>query len=71
MRKRRLSRDEVAKLSYYDLMGYLGASAIHWGGVKATEALIGMCHITRDKGIRVLDVGCGSGFSACRIAKKY
>lgn len=36
--------------------------------MKATEELAGLCNIGKDK--QVLDVGCGVGASACRIAKR-
>jgi arsenite methyltransferase len=39
------------------------------GGRKATEELIGLCHIEKDK--YVLEVGCGVGLTACYIARKY
>jgi len=39
------------------------------GGLKATEELIGLCHI--DEGKYVLDVGCGAGVTPCYLAKKY
>jgi ubiquinone/menaquinone biosynthesis C-methylase UbiE len=39
----------------------------HIGGVRATETLVRECGIR--PGMRVLDVGCGVGLTACRIAK--
>jgi len=39
------------------------------GGFEATEELIELCHIDRDK--YVLDVGCGVGITPCHIAKRY
>lgn len=41
----------------------------HLGGVAATERLIALCDIR--PGQRVLDIGCGSGYTACLLAKKY
>ncbi|HEY81702.1 MAG TPA: methyltransferase domain-containing protein [Dehalococcoidia bacterium] len=37
--------------------------------MKATEELIALCHIDKDK--HILDVGCASGKTACYIARKY
>jgi ubiquinone/menaquinone biosynthesis C-methylase UbiE len=41
----------------------------HLGGIKATERLLGGCRIT--SGSYVLDIGCGTGYTACLIAKRY
>jgi ubiquinone/menaquinone biosynthesis C-methylase UbiE len=63
-----LTLEEVEKLGYYDFMSYLGVPFFHLGGPKSTLELAGMCHI--EKGKKVLVVGCGTGFSACFLAKK-
>lgn len=39
----------------------------HLGGVRATRRLLEMCGIKKDH--RVLDLGCGTGFSSCLISK--
>jgi len=41
----------------------------HLGGVYATERLIKMCNVS--PGMYVLDIGCGTGYTACLLAKKY
>ena len=41
----------------------------HMGGLQATRRLIELCGIT--PGQYVLDVGCGTGYTACLLAKKY
>jgi len=56
------------KFSYFDLQAYWGATK-HYGGLKATEELIRLCHLSEGK--YVLDVGCGVGITPCYIAKKY
>lgn len=56
------------EFSYFGLQAYWGGTK-HYGGLKATEELIGLCHLS--KGKYVLDVGCGVGITACYIAKKY
>lgn len=40
----------------------------HMGGDAVTDELIDLCHI--QPGQRVLDVGCGVGFSSCYIAEQ-
>lgn len=56
------------KLAYLKMQAGVGITK-HMGGPKATEELIKLCHI--DKGKYVLDVGCGTGRTACLLAKKY
>lgn len=46
-------------------MGIVG----HRGGLKATRDLLQMCDL--QPGQRVLEVGCGSGYTACTVAKQY
>jgi len=41
----------------------------HIGGLQATRRLIELCGIT--PGQNVLDVGCGTGYTACLLAKQY
>ncbi len=41
----------------------------HWGGPWATRRLAEFCKI--GYGTKVLDVGCGTGYAACVLAKKY
>jgi ubiquinone/menaquinone biosynthesis C-methylase UbiE len=42
---------------------------LHLGGQEATQALLDMCQLEATS--RVLDIGCGSGNTACLIAKQY
>lgn len=46
-------------------MGIVG----HRGGLKATRDLLQMCEL--NAGQRILEVGCGSGYTACTAAKQY
>jgi ubiquinone/menaquinone biosynthesis C-methylase UbiE len=50
-------------------MSYLGASFYQVGGPKSTLKLAEQCHI--DKNSEVLEVGCGTGYNAILIAKKF
>ncbi len=40
----------------------------HMGGVKATASLIGLMEVA--PGLLVLDIGCGTGYTACLLAKR-
>jgi len=46
-------------------MGLVG----HRGGLKATRDLLQMCDLLA--GQRILEVGCGSGYTACTAAKQH
>lgn len=46
-------------------MGVVG----HRGGLKATRDLLQMCDL--QAGQRILEVGCGSGYTACTAAKQH
>lgn len=62
---------EIPTKEWYDFIGNLGEiiPALHLGGEKATNDLLKMCNIV--SGLCVLDVGCGTGYTACKIAKEY
>lgn len=46
-----------------------GGLTEHLGGIYATRRLLTRCHLTA--GQQILDVGCGTGFTACYLAKNY
>ena len=64
-----LTGTEVEKLGYYDFMAHLGVPYFHVGGMRSTDELLSMCQIDSSK--RVLIVGCGTGYTACYIAKEH
>lgn len=41
----------------------------HQGGIPATQRLIELCKVTPDQS--VLDIGCGTGYTPCVLAKVY
>ncbi len=52
---------------YFDVQAELGVTK-HPAALQATEALIRACHLRRES--RVLDVGCGVGWTTCYLARK-
>ncbi len=52
----------------FDQWGELGITQKP-GGPEATKRLLNLCNI--NKGQRVLDIGCGTGYTACLLAKGY
>ena len=68
MSKERLTRKEVSQLNYYDFKAYLGVPLFQFSGLKVAEDLIRRCGINENS--HVLEVGCGTGFMACRISEE-
>lgn len=56
------------EIKYLDTQADLGITK-HLGGLRASRELAELCHL--GKGKHVLDVGCGLGLTACRLAKNY
>ena len=69
MNQKEISKEEKIKRDYYDIVGQWNLPIVHMGGLKATEELLKMCQV--DETSNLLDVGCGTGFTACQIAQKY
>jgi ubiquinone/menaquinone biosynthesis C-methylase UbiE len=69
--KNETSQKPVGTCEWYDFIGQLADAlpGMHLGGQEATHVLLGMCQL--DATSRVLDVGCGSGNTACLIVEQY
>jgi len=64
------NKEQLSPEVIYELIAYVGfRKHFHLGGLDATRELVDLCHIDRDK--YVLDVGCGTGKTACYIVKEY
>ena len=61
----------VGVVEWYDFIGQLAdiLPGLHLGGKSATYDLLQMLNLNPES--RVLDVGCGSGNTACMIAREY
>ncbi|GIP40232.1 putative methyltransferase YodH [Paenibacillus sp. J31TS4] len=55
-------------MDYIDLLARLGVASAHPGGFRATKTLL--AGIPDSSGLRILEVGCGTGKSACYLAQK-
>jgi len=65
---RRETPHERENFTIYDEWEKFGLTN-HMGGLQATRRLIELCGIT--PGQYILNVGCGTGYTACLLAKKY
>lgn len=54
--------------SFFEFAAEVGLTK-HIGGNKATEELLGLCQVNKDK--YVLDIGCGAGVTPVFIARRY
>jgi SAM-dependent methyltransferase len=64
----RVSADRVAELDPYAFLAVLGKRVIHPGGRASTDQLLAWAGL--GPGDRVLDIGCGVGTTAIRIARE-
>jgi len=53
-------------MKYFDMIAHLGASSIHPDGFGATKKMLKAADFT---GRRLLDIGCGTGYTACHLAR--
>ena len=64
-----LTAAEVRQLDPYAFLAVLGKRVIHPGGRASTDRLLEWSRITA--GQRVLDIGCGVGTTAIRLAREH
>jgi arsenite methyltransferase len=57
----------VEDMNYFELLAWLGIGSSHPGGFPATEKNLAELQVGSDE--YVLDAGCGSGLTACHLAK--
>jgi ubiquinone/menaquinone biosynthesis C-methylase UbiE len=60
----------LTPLDIYELVAEAGFKKyFHLGGNEATRRLIDLCSINKNN--RVIDIGCATGKTACRLARRY
>jgi SAM-dependent methyltransferase len=64
-----LSSDQVRALDPYAFLAVLGKRVIHPGGRASTDKLLTWADLKPDE--RVLDIGCGVGTTAVRLAREH
>jgi cyclopropane fatty-acyl-phospholipid synthase-like methyltransferase len=64
-----LTSDQVQDLNPYAFLAVLGKRVIHPGGRACTDRLRELAAIS--PGERALDIGCGVGTTAIRLAREY
>ncbi|MFW9991530.1 MAG: class I SAM-dependent methyltransferase [Candidatus Odinarchaeota archaeon] len=60
-----------SQLTIYDIGGKLGTPPGHFGGEIGTERLFELLQLKKGENIHVLEVGCGTGITSCRLAKEF
>ena len=57
----------VEEMNYFELLAWLGIGSSHPGGFPATQQNLNAIQVKSEE--YVLDAGCGSGLTACHLAK--
>jgi len=58
---------KVEEMNYFELLAWLGIGSSHPGGFRATQQNLDYMQVKSEE--YVLDAGCGSGLTACHLAK--
>jgi len=66
---RLFNNEEILHLNTYDFMAYVGKSVINPGGTPGRDKILAL--VKPQPGTRVLEIGCGTGHTACHIARRY
>ncbi|MBI3546608.1 MAG: methyltransferase domain-containing protein [Gammaproteobacteria bacterium] len=67
--RRRLHDEEILALNTYDFLAYLGKAVINPGGTVGRNLLL--ARLNPKPGSHVLEIGCGTGHTACHIARRF
>lgn len=64
-----VTQSSAVKVNYFDLIAACGGESLHPGGATATRQLLALSKIA--PGLDILEVGCGSGYTSCLLAKEW
>lgn len=64
-----VTNDAALSLNVYDFFAHLGKNVINPGGLDGRDRLLAELDIK--PGSRVLEIGCGSGHTACYLAQRF
>lgn len=64
-----LSDNDILALNTYDFLAHIGKAVINPGGRTGRDEILQRLALPR--GARVLEIGCGTGETACFIARRY
>lgn len=64
-----MTADAALGLNVYDFFAHLGKNVINPGGLAGRDRLVAKLDIK--PGSRILEIGCGSGHTACYIAQRF
>jgi len=68
---KKLRKEEIEKLGLYEFQGYIGAmTSPTFGGWKGTDRLIELLNIEEMKKLKILEVGCSTGYITRYVAQK-
>lgn len=62
-------KKSIDEMNYFELLAWLGIGSSHPGGFPNTKQYLGLLQIKKED--LVLEAGCGTGNTACYLAKTY
>jgi ubiquinone/menaquinone biosynthesis C-methylase UbiE len=72
MTMKKLSREEIGKLGFYEFQGYIGSmTSPTFGGWKGTDRLIDLLKIGEMEKPQILEAGCSTGYVTRYVAQRF
>lgn len=65
------SLKEIENLDIMDFLTYLGMDSFHTGGLNTTKELLSLASLSDKKHYKILDIGCGAGFTTRYLASTF